>query len=422
MHCVKQINKRNTIQEDRRRCVLAIVGDTQVGLWVVRSLARNGLTVHAIVASEHGQAAHSRFSASAWVLESGPSSTGFGDEMEKLARKLDVGSIMPVSEGYHNALIEIRGRFEPDIHLFSPSRECFDKATDKDYMQSLCVELGVPVACGMRLDQLMEDGGDALCFPLVLRTRQQNIDGQKAPWKAAYAETPEKLRKLYEQIKEYADNVIVQEYHSGVEDHLQILMHGGEVFGWGDYIGEHHMPLAGGVTVQRVSCNHKPLVRDTVKLLKAIGYEGIAGVQYHYDTKTDKYIFLEVNPRFSGGLPTVIMAGFEASFLLWQSHFEPDKMRKGNYRLGLRTRILGGDANWMLGMIRGDHLPPGQERLGKLKTLCEFIWNSGPWTRDDSFLWNDPKPFFVDFRQMVKKLGSKSFDIIGNPETQETPQ
>jgi hypothetical protein len=143
MRCVKQIKKRNTIQEDRRRCVLAIVGDTQVGLWVVRSLARNGLTVHAIVGSEHGQAAHSRFSASAWVLESGPSSPGFGDEMEELARKLDVGSIMPVSEGYHNALIEIRGRFEPDIHLFSPSRECFDKATDKDYMQSLCTGEGM---------------------------------------------------------------------------------------------------------------------------------------------------------------------------------------------------------------------------------------------------------------------------------------
>jgi predicted ATP-grasp superfamily ATP-dependent carboligase len=209
---------------------------------------------------------------------------------------------------------------------------------------------------------------------------------------------------LHRQVEAFADNVIVQEYHPGVEDHVQVLMHDGELVMAGDYIGEHHMPLAGGVTVQRVSCHHPELIDDAVTLLKAIGYEGIAGVQFHYDPETDRYIFLEINPRFSGGLPTVIMAGFEASFRLWQSHFEPEKLVRDDYRLGLRTRILGGDANWLLGMLRGDPLPPGQTRLSKARTIAEFLWNSGPWTRDDSFMWTDPMPFWADLRQMVKKI------------------
>ncbi len=416
MRVVKPITAAAATNRERRRTVLTIVGDTQVGLWVVRSLARNGLTVHAIVNTPQGQSAHSRYSASAWLLETRPHEPDFAAEILELADQLDVGSIMPVSEGYHNALINLRPQLaERDIHLFSPSREAFDKATDKDYMHALCLELGVPVAKGMRFDELMAAGGEALAFPLVLRTRKQNIAGARAPWKAAYAETPARLEKLYQQVREYADNVIVQEYHPGVEDHLQILMHDGEVFAWGDYIGEHHMPLAGGVTVQRVSCNHTSLVRDTVKLLQAIDYEGIAGVQYHYDPETDNYIFLEINPRFSGGLPTVIMAGFEAPFLLWQSHFEPEKMQKGNYRLGLRTRILGGDANWLLAQLRRDELPPGQRHPGKLRAVATFIWHTGPWTKDDSFLWADPKPFFVDLKQMIKKLGARGHDIIGNP-------
>lgn len=418
MKIVKTLAARVADRHDRKRNVLAIVGDTQVGLWLVRSLARNGLVVHAIVNSPQGQSAHSRYSASAWTLDSRPHEPAFAEEILRLADELDVGSIMPVSEGYHNRLISLREQLdEKDIHLFSPSREAFDKATDKDFMHALCTELGVPVARGMCLDELMRDGkGVALPFPLVLRTRKQNVAGGKAPWKAAYAETPEKLEKLYRQVEDFADNVIVQEYHPGVEDHLQILMHDGEVFGWGDYIGEHHMPLAGGVTVQRVSCNHTALVNDTVKILKAIDYEGIAGVQYHYDRETDKYIFLEINPRFSGGLPTVIMAGFEAPFLLWQSHFEPDKMKMGSYRLGFRSRILGGDANWLLAQLRRDELPPGQKHLGKFAAVATFIWNVGPWTKDDSFLWADPKPFFVDLKQMVKKLGARGHDIIGNPE------
>ncbi|MEJ2199933.1 MAG: ATP-grasp domain-containing protein [Desulfuromonadaceae bacterium] len=416
MKLVRPVNQ-TLVNPDPKRRVLAIVGDTQVGLWVVRSMARNGLTVHAIVNTPEGQSAHSRYSASAWTLDHRPSEAGFADEIEELVRKLEVGSIMPVSEGYHNALISIRERFEPDVHLFSPSREQFDKSTDKDYLQILCNELGVPVAKGMRLDELMDQhGGEALQFPLVLRTRCQNIKAGKMPLKAAYARDRAQLDGWYAQFKSFADNVLVQEYHPGAEEHVQILMHNGDAFMTGDYIGEHHMPLAGGVTTQRISCHHQPVIDDTVKLLKALNWQGIAGVQFHYDPETGKYIFLEINPRFSGGLPTVVMAGFEASFLLWQSHFEPEKMVKGNYQLGLRSRILGGDANWLLGQIRRDELPPGQKHLDKLAAIATFIRHCFPKTRDDSFLWEDPKPCFVDFIQMLKKLGARGHDIIGHPE------
>lgn len=413
MKNVKPVN-RKLIQPERQRRVLAIVGDTQVGLWVVRSLARNGLEVHAITNTIQGQSVHSRYSTSSWLLDHRPDSEGFADEIMQLAGQLDVASIMPVSEGFHNNLISMRHQLDAaNIHLFSPSRENFDKATDKDYVHQLCLELGIPVAQGMCLDELMnKDPENTLKYPLVLRTRKQNVAGGKVPFKAAYARNFEELLDWHRQFESFADNVLVQEYHPGAEEHVQVLMHDGEMFMTGDYIGEHHMPLAGGVTVQRVSCHHQPVIDDTVKLLQALKWQGIAGVQFHYDPETGRYIFLEVNPRFSGGLPTVVMAGFEAPFNLWQSHFEPEKMRKTSYRLGLRTRILGGDANWFLGQLRRDELPPGQTHLSKLRAAATILWHSGPWTKDDSFLLTDPKPFFVDFKQMLKKLGARGHEIV----------
>ncbi len=415
MQNIRPINDRPAGPRDRR--VLTLCGDTQVGLWMLRSLAMNGLTVFAICNTPQGQAAHSRYCSGAWTLDTGPDAPSRVDQLEELARQLDVGSIMPISEGYHRALIECRDRFEPDIRIFSPDGEAFEKATDKDFMHSMCMELGVPVAKGMTLDKLMAADVGLRC-PLVLRTARQNdVAAGQAPWKAAYAKDEVELDKLYRSVEDFADNIIVQEFHPGAEAHVQILMHQGEAFAVGEYIGEHHMPLAGGVTVQRISCRHEPVVRDAVRILKAIDWEGIAAVQFHYDTATDEYIFLEINPRFCGGLPTVMMAGFSASFLLWQSHFEPDAMQKPNYKLGLRTRILGGDANWMLAMLRGDELPPDQQRLGKLSTIARFAWNTGPWTKDDSFAWGDMKPFFVDFRQMLGRLRSDSFDIISKDES-----
>ncbi len=406
----------------RSRRVLAIVGDTQVGLWTVRSLGRAGLRVFAVCASDRGLPARSRYASGAWVIEVGPDAPSWIEQIETLARELDVGSILTIAESYHAVLIRERERFEPGIHVFSPPAHCFRKATDKDTMHNLCERLGVPVARGTTLDALMENRDrHSLRFPLVLRTRNQNTDAGRTPWKAAYARDRDELKRLYQSVASIASNVLVHEYQPGVEDHIQILMHDGEPFMVGEYVGEHHMPLAGGVTVQRVSCRHPAIERDAVRLLQAIGWEGVAGVQFHYEPETGRYIFLEINPRFIGGLPTVIMAGFDAPYLLWQSHFEPRKMRKTPYRLGQRTRILGGDANWMLGMIRGDPLPPGQTHLGKVSAVARFLWNCGPWTRGDVFWLRDPKPFFVDLGQMVRKLRDHSVDLIGNPEPPQEP-
>ncbi len=428
----------------RERRVIAVCGDSQVGLSMLRSLARGGLTVYAVCKSAAGQAAHSRYCAGAWMFDRSDDAPPQVEQLLALATELDAGSVMPIDEQLHQALIANRNRFEPAVHVFSPSADCFQKATDKAYLHGLCRQLGIPVAKGTTLDQLsglsqlsrqgehaaqpLGHGGrengtvsraetsadtiGGLRFPLVLRTSRQNEPGGgRAPWKAAYATSPEQLAQLHGQVREYAENVLVQEYHPGVEDHVHVLMHRGEPFMIGEYYGEHHMPLAGGVTVQRVSCRHEAMQADTVKLLQAIHWDGIATCQFHWDPATGEYIFLEINPRMCGGQPTIIMAGFDSPFLLWQSHFEPDRMQKAPYRLGLRTRILGGDARWLQAMWRRDELPPDQTHLSRLGALARFLWNTGPWTKDDSFAWTDPKPFFVDLVQMARKIGAGGWEI-----------
>ncbi len=412
---MKPIREPRQIKNPPRKRVLALCGDSQVGLWVVRSLGRKGLDVFAVCRSERGLAACSRYARGAWALESYTGPGEFAEDVIRLAQELDVGSVMPIDQSHHSALLSQRTRLEPSIHLFSPPEESFHRAIDKEYLHALCVQKGIPVARGTTLEQFWKGGGGDLRYPLVLRTRNQNLPGisQRAPWKAAYAVNEEQLRELHQGVEGIASNILVQEYHPGVESHVQILMHRGKAFMALEYIGEHHMPLAGGVTVQRITCHHEPLIRNAVRLLQAINWDGVAAVQYHYDPATQGYIFLEINPRFCGGLPTVIRAGFDAPFLLWQSHFEPDLMKRKDYRWGYRTRILGGDAHWMLGMMRGDLLPPDQKRLSKLSAAGRFLWNCGPWTREDVFLWSDPRPFLRDCRNMARRLIRKDYDLIG---------
>ena len=80
----------------------------------------------------------------------------------------------------------------------------FDKATDKDYVHQLCLDLDIPVASGMCLDELMEQGPEStLSYPLVLRTRKQNIAGGKVPLKAAYARNVKELLNWHRQFASF---------------------------------------------------------------------------------------------------------------------------------------------------------------------------------------------------------------------------
>jgi hypothetical protein len=93
-------------------------------------------------------------------------------------------------------------------------------------------------------------------------------------------------------------------------------------------------------------------------------------------------------------------------------------MRPGRYRLGVRTRILGGDANWLLGMIRGDELPPDQQRLNPLAAAARFLWNFGPWTIEDTYHLGDVKPTLADWKMMLRRLrgGGGTVELIDNPD------
>ena len=86
------------------RRVLAIVGDSQVGLATLRGLARNGLTAFAVCNSPQGQSAHSRYCAGAWMMDRSRGAPPPVEQVEMLAKELQVGSVMPISESLHKSL------------------------------------------------------------------------------------------------------------------------------------------------------------------------------------------------------------------------------------------------------------------------------------------------------------------------------
>ena len=242
-----------------------------------------------------------------------------------------------------------------------------------------------------------------MSYPRILRTRHKHGEDadRNAPWLVAYAKNEKEFKEYVDEVSSITDNVLVEECFAGVTRNVNVLIHKGEVFTTGSSTGELHYPVAGGVTVQRVSCDAGETYPHAFNLLSSLGYEGNAIVAFRCNNETGDFIFTEINPRFGGSLPTIVRAGFHVPFLLWQSHFEPDKMKVPRYRIGLRTRSFKGSLACLRGILRGELVEPGYKQPSKIGAVASFLWNCGPWTYDDLFRWRDPMPYIMERLGMV---------------------
>jgi len=116
-----------------------------------------------------------------------------------------------------------------------------------------------------------------------------------------YADTILELGAAWERVSK----PIVQQFVSGREATIDILI---------DYDGillacvpRWRDETRGGISVRGETFHHKTLVRQVQQLVLALGLTGSANVQCFISGTT--VTFIEVNPRFSGGLPLSLASG-----------------------------------------------------------------------------------------------------------------
>lgn len=77
-------------------------------------------------------------------------------------------------------------------------------------------------------------------------------------------------------------------------------------------------PKEKGISKIRVGVNRPEIIAHAKRILEAIDYKGVCGMDFRVDSSSGKAYFLECNPRFSGGIKSSLAAGLDLPFLLWQ--------------------------------------------------------------------------------------------------------
>lgn len=142
-------------------------------------------------------------------------------------------------------------------------------------------------------------------FPVVFK-RSSGLSGSGV----YFPKTREALNNLV--AKSRPGEFLVMDYVDGEDWSVDALR-------WGDFFYAAAYKVlekrGKGMSCHRVSVDAPELVETARRILEHADYQGVCGVDFRV-TPSGKALFLECNPRFSGGLESAIRSGFDIPWLL----------------------------------------------------------------------------------------------------------
>jgi predicted ATP-grasp superfamily ATP-dependent carboligase/protein-tyrosine-phosphatase len=263
--------------------------------------------------------------------------------------------------------------------------------------------IAVPVTYRIRDHSALEAMRGRLRFPIIAKPASK-IDERFNTFKSRYFATLEELARAFRSEPQLGSLCLFQQYCDGVGVGIEVLMHKGQPLAIFQHRRLKELPITGGGSVTAVSEPADPLLTDqAVALLRQIGWEGVAMVEFRYDRTERKAVLMEVNGRYWGSLPLAIHAGMDFPFYEWQLvHGEKPEI-PASYRHGVRTRWLFGDIQRLQSLLAGtqiDEFP----RPSVAHELIRFIRDFAPTTHPAVWSWSDPLPALYQLRSALKGL------------------
>jgi len=200
----------------------------------------------------------------------------------------------PIEESFMQQIYNFNGKY-PDNLLFSfPSSDAFNLSKNKKLFSNFCAQYNFPVPREYSYEEIDEKG--VLPNSLILKPAVgSGSEGIK------YIDSIEQLRALKTlNFEEY----IIQEkinQSSPVEAAL-FLCKDGEVVSHYSHRRIRTSPVEGGVTVFSRCIVNKDILEIGTAVLKKLNWSGFAMIEFMYDSKTEGYKIIELNPRLWGSI------------------------------------------------------------------------------------------------------------------------
>ncbi len=228
--------------------------------------------------------------------------------------------LMPVhKEAY--LIARHRARFEPLIKMALPTIEQIDQVHDKGTLARYCIKEGLPVPRTVVPEsrQGFVDAAAGFPYPAFVKVRQ-----------SAAAVGVKKVGSAEEAVRVFDEFVsdlglgdgawpLLQEGIPGDDYCATFLFEHGELRASMTYHNLRSYPVKSGTGVLRETVKAPTIEAIGAELLTRLKWHGVAEIDFRWTGKEDSPAWLiEVNPRFWGGMPQAVEAGWDYPYLLYR--------------------------------------------------------------------------------------------------------
>lgn len=388
--------------------------DTPIGLTVMRELGEHGVPVHGIGRTTNALGRASRYCTSFSVR---PSGRAMSDWLPDVIAETGAAVLFAISEGDLLTLADMPTTIN-GCRILTPRRDKLDFVLDKRRTLDLAATLGIDVPHSWQptAEDDFAQRAAALTFPVVVKWADPNaalplLDAHDLIFeKAEFALDADQLLVILERYRLLGIWPLVQGYCPGQGLGQMLLMSDGHARLHFQHRRLHEWPPEGGVSTLCASepdDAHMDQMRRSEALLRSIGWEGPAMVEYRHDPATGRYWLMEINGRFWGSLPLAWHCGANFAWTAYGMALAdqlPPAPSQGA-RKRRRARYMIPETRRLLRVLNPAALinDPLFIRRPMADLFAYLLGCLDPATRHYVFSWRDPGPFVSDAAHVVGK-------------------
>jgi predicted ATP-grasp superfamily ATP-dependent carboligase len=289
------------------------------------------------------------------------------------------------------ALAAVRDHYQ-DLSGFlkvgAPTPPAIDRVLRKPLTLEAAQRCGISTPTSFTVTTIAEltEVATHLRFPVVAKPQQKGA----ASFRVSYFDN---LKELSAALKENNwGAVLLQEYCPGMGVGIEMLVHKDECVAAFQHRRLKESPSTGGVAVLAMSEPlDRVLAQVSLSLLRRLGWDGVAMVEFRKNFQTGQTVLMEVNGRYWGSCSLAILAGVDFPFYQWQLAHGEEPRAPGSYRVGMLWRWTPGYVEHVHGILARTGARVGRQfRRGS--TLRDIPRAFSPRVYDALWSWRDPRP------------------------------
>jgi len=396
------------VKTQPRLLLLGIEGPR--GLTVVRELAQHGVEVHGIAQDRKALGLYSRYLKQGYFRKS--SREDVASQVAMLARALTPYHVMAITEDDITLLNDSRSLFG-ETRLLIPKMEKMAVVLDKVQTYAIAEPLGIQVPKLFEFHS-MNDWDAAvsyLHFPVILKWRDPNAVAAKLSAagltleKITHCRSSVDLREALARYETLGMFPIIQEYCSGYGLGQFLFMHQGNALLTFQHRRVSEWPPGFSSTCEAVPLSeHQALMEKSIALLRSIGWEGAANIEYRFDPLTSRAALMEVNGHFWGSLPLAYHCGASFAWLTYSVQGNGQFPHIPKPRDDLRCRFMIPETKRLFRILFQPHLIQEHTiHFSQTRELASFVADFMRLrTNYYVFSLRDPMPFFMDISNIAR--------------------